>query len=67
MRAAVILSAVLMTVGILLGVAAVATPIAVPTSYLSLLLVLSGAAVLAATFLAALVPGVARRLDECRH
>lgn len=67
MRAAVILSAILLTAGLLLGVVAVATPLAVPTSQFALLLVLSGAAVLAATFLAALIPGVSRRLDECRH
>jgi hypothetical protein len=67
MRAAVILSAALLMLGVLLGLVAVTTPFVVPASQLSLLLVLAGAAVLAATFLAALLPGVARRLDECQH
>ena len=67
MRAAVILSAALLMLGVLLGLVAVTTPFVVPASQLSLLLVLAGAAVLAATFLAALLPGVARRLDKCQH
>jgi hypothetical protein len=67
MRAAVILSASLLMLGVLLGIVAVSTPWIVPASQLSLLLVLAGAGVLTVTFLASLLPGVARRLDECQH
>jgi predicted branched-subunit amino acid permease len=67
MRAAVILSAALLTVGVLLGIVGMTTPFTVAVIQLSLLLVLGGAAVLILTFLVALMPGVARRLDECRH
>lgn len=67
MRVSVILSGGLLTLGIVLGVIAMTTPFAVPISQLALLLVLSGAVVLAATFLGALLPGAARRLDGCRH
>jgi hypothetical protein len=67
MRAAVILSAALLTLGVLLGIVGMTTPFTVAVTQLSLLLVLGGAAVLILTFLVALMPGVARRLDECRH
>lgn len=67
MRSAVILSAVLLAAGVLLGVAAMTTPLAIPTSQLALVLVLSAALLLTTTFLVALIPGVARRMDECRH
>ncbi|WP_276570780.1 hypothetical protein [Halochromatium glycolicum] len=40
---------------------------AVPTSQLSLMLVLAAALLLAVTFVVALIPGVSRHLDECRH
>jgi hypothetical protein len=67
MRAAVILSAALLTLGVLLGIVGMTTPFTVAVTQFSLLLVLAGAAVLIVTFLVALLPGVARRLDECRH
>jgi len=67
MRASVILSGGLLTLGVVLGIVAMTTPFTVPISQLSLLLVLFGAIVLAGTFLAALLPGAARRLDGCRH
>jgi hypothetical protein len=67
MRVAVILSATLLILGVLLGLVALTTPLVVPASQFSLLLVLAGAVVLTATFLAALLPGVSRRLDECQH
>ncbi len=67
MRVAVILSAGLLGLGVLLGLIAATTPFAVPTSQLSLLLVLSGALVLAAVFVDALLPNAAQRLDGCRH
>jgi len=67
MRAAVILSVALLTLGVLLGIVGMTTPFTVAVTQLSLLLVLGGAAVLILTFLVALMPGVARRLDECRH
>ncbi|WP_462320901.1 hypothetical protein [Halochromatium sp.] len=43
------------------------TPLVIPTSQLALVLVLSAVLLLAVTFLVALIPGVARRMDECRH
>jgi hypothetical protein len=67
MRAGVILSALLLGSGILLGVIAVSTGEAIPASHLSLFLVLGGAVVLSLVFLDALLPGAARRLDGCRH
>lgn len=67
MRSAVILSAVLLATGVLLGAIAMITPLAIPTSQLALVLVLSAALLLTVTFLVALIPGVSRRMDECRH
>jgi hypothetical protein len=67
MRAAVILSAGLLLSGVFVGLIASHYPLMMPGAQLALLLVLSGAAVLAATFFAALLPGVSRRLEECRH
>lgn len=67
MRVAVILSAILLGFGIALGVVAISTPFAVPTSQLSLLLVLTGAVVLAVVFVDALLPNASHRLDSCRH
>lgn len=67
MRIAVISSAVLLSAGLLLGLVAVAAPLAMPYTQLSLMLVLSGAAVLVMAFLDALLPGAARRLDGCQH
>ena len=67
LRAAVLLSATLLGLGVLLGLVAMTTSFSIPTTQLALLLVLSGAAVLSATFLTALLPGVARKLDECQH
>ncbi|MBK1619159.1 hypothetical protein CKO42_12085 [Lamprobacter modestohalophilus] len=67
MRAAVLLSALLLAAGVLLGVIAMMTPLTVPTSQLALVLVLSAALLLAVIFLVALIPGVSRHMDECRH
>ncbi len=67
MRGAVMLSAALLGAGVLLGVVAMTTPLSIPTSQLALVLVLSAALLLAVTFLVALVPGVSRHMDECRH
>lgn len=67
MRVAVILSAIFLGFGIVLGVVAISTPFAVPTSQLSLLLVLTGAVVLALVFVDALLPNASHRLDGCRH
>jgi hypothetical protein len=67
MRAAVMMSGLLLAAGVLLGLIAVVTPFSVPTSQLSLMLVLASALLLAVTFIAALVPGAARRMDECQH
>jgi hypothetical protein len=67
MRVAVILSAILLGSGIVLGLVAMSTPFLVQTSQLSLLLVLSGAVVLAVVFVDALLPNASHRLDGCRH
>ncbi len=67
MRSAVIFSALLLAAGVLLGIIAMTTPLSIPTSQLALVLVLSAALLLAVTFLVALIPGVSRRMDECRH
>lgn len=67
MRTAVILSALLLAIGLVLEGLAQTLPIAVPTSHLALLLVLAAAAVLALTFFASLLPGTAKRLRECQH
>lgn len=67
MRAAVIMSGLLLVAGLMLGAIAMWTPFTVPTSQLSLMLVLSAALLLAVTFVVALIPGVSRHLDECRH
>ena len=67
MRAGVLLSASLLGAGVLLGLIAVMTQLGAAAAQLALLLVLGGATVLATTFLVALIPGVARRLDECQH
>jgi hypothetical protein len=39
----------------------------VTTGYLGLVLILAAVAVLGGTFLLSLLPGIARRLDECEH
>jgi hypothetical protein len=67
LRAAVIASALLLGLGVILGTIAETTPWPVPTSHFALFSVLGAAALLAATFLASLLPGTARRLSECRH
>jgi hypothetical protein len=67
MRIAVILSALLLAGGLLLGLVAVAAPLTMPYTQLALMLVLGGAVVLSAAFLDALMPGADRRLDGCRH
>lgn len=67
MRVAVILSALLLAAGLLLGLIAVAAPLTMAYTQLALMLVLGGAAVLSAAFIDALLPGAERRLDGCRH
>ncbi|MBK1649665.1 hypothetical protein [Rhabdochromatium marinum] len=67
MRAAILLSGGLLLAGLFLGGIAITTPLHVPTSYVSLILVLTSGAMLAATFVVAILPGVAQRLDECQH
>jgi len=67
MRVAVILSASLLTAGLLLGLLAVAIPLTMAYTQLALMLVLAGAGVLSAAFLDALMPGAERRLDGCQH
>jgi hypothetical protein len=67
LRTAVLLSALLMILGLALEVVAQATALAVPTSHLALLSILSAAVVLAVVTLASLLPGSARRLEECEH
>lgn len=67
MRAAVTLSAALLLAGVALGAIAMTTPLTIPTSQLALLLVLSAALLFTVTFVVALIPAVARRMDECRH
>jgi hypothetical protein len=67
MRAAVLLSALLLGLGVLFGVVTMSTALLAPTSQLALALVLAGAAVLAVVFVDALLPGADQRLDGCRH
>lgn len=67
MRVAVILSALLLGLGFLLGLIAASSPLVAPTSQLALLLVLAGATVLTVVFLDALLPNATQRLDGCRH
>lgn len=67
MRSAVMLSGSLLVFGMLLGIAAIATPVKALFGQLSLILVLAAAMLLAVTFVVALLPPVSRRMDECRH
>ncbi|TVQ87002.1 MAG: hypothetical protein EA400_12070 [Chromatiaceae bacterium] len=67
MRASVLLSAGLLISGVLLGLIAFSGLLAVAFSQLALMMVLSAALLLGCIFLLALTPGVARRLEECRH
>jgi hypothetical protein len=67
MRAAVLLSGALMLGGLVFGGIAMSTPLVMPASYLSLILVLTASAVLAAIFMVAMIPGISRRLEECQH
>lgn len=67
MRVAVLLSAALLGLGVVLGAIAMTTALMLPTSQLALLLVLTGAAVLVVVFVDAMLPGADRRLDGCRH
>lgn len=67
MRTAVLLSGLLLAAGVFLGLLAMTTGFAVPASQLALMLVLAAALLLAVTFVVALIPGVSRHLDECRH
>jgi hypothetical protein len=63
----VLVSALLLVLGLVLGVVAETTPWVIPTTHLALLFVLGGAAVLAITFLASLIPGTAKHLINCQH
>lgn len=67
MRVAVMVSALLLAGGLMVGFAAVALPLAMAYTQLALLLVLAGAAVLSAAFIDALMPGAEQRLDGCQH
>jgi len=67
LRTAVLLSAFLLVIGLLLELVAQLTAFAIPTTHLALLSVLSAILILALTFLASLLPGTAERLNECRH
>ncbi len=67
MRFAVTLSGLMLAAGLLLGTFARITGLSVPTSQLSLVLVLGAVFLLAVIFLVALIPGVVRQMDECRH
>lgn len=67
MRTAVILSALLLLLGLVLEAVAEATLFAVPTSHLALLVVLAAVALLALTVLASLLPGTAEHLKKCAH
>lgn len=67
LRAAVLLSAILLVIGLLLEVTAQLTAFAIPTTHLALLSVLSAALILALTLLVSLLPGTAERLNECMH
>jgi hypothetical protein len=67
LRTAVLLSALLLIIGLVLEAIAEATPWSVPTSHLALFSVLTAATILGAAFLTSLLPGTARRLAECQH
>jgi hypothetical protein len=67
LRSAVLVSALLLVLGLILETIAETTPWVIPTTHLALLSVLTGAGVLAVTFLVSLLPGTARRLAECQH
>jgi hypothetical protein len=67
LRTAIILSALLLALGLVLELISEVTPWSVPTSHLALFSVLAAALVLTGTFLASLLPGTARRLSECQH
>jgi membrane protein YdbS with pleckstrin-like domain len=67
MRFAVILSGLMLAAGVLLGTATMVLGLSVAMSQLALVSVLGAALLLAVTFLVALIPGVSRQMDECRH
>ncbi|WP_295882526.1 hypothetical protein [uncultured Thiohalocapsa sp.] len=67
MRAAVIVSGLLLAAGLLLGLLAVSAPLTMPYTQTALMLVLAGAAVLSVAFIDALLPGADQRLDGCQH
>lgn len=67
MRNAVLLSAFLLVVGLVLQTLVETLPVAVPATYLALMLVLAAALVLALTLLASWTPGTSERLRECWH
>jgi hypothetical protein len=67
LRTGVLLSTFLLILGLVLGAIAETTPWVIPTTHLALFAVLAGAAVLAITFLASLIPGTARHFTKCQH
>lgn len=67
MRTAVLVSALLMGLGLLLQAIAEATPFAVPTSHLALFSMLASVFVLITTAAVSLAPGTAKRLADCQH
>jgi hypothetical protein len=67
MRTAVILSALLLLLGVVLKMLVDASLLAGPMSHLAWLVMLAAAAILALTFLASLLPGSGKSLKECLH
>jgi hypothetical protein len=67
LRTLVIMSALLLGLGLVLGTVAETTPWPVPTGHLALFSVLGAATLLGVTFMVSLLPGSAKRLAECQH
>jgi hypothetical protein len=67
MRTAVILSALLLLLGIVLEKLVEASILAGTMSQLALLLMLAGAALLVVTFLVSVLPGSGKSFRECLH
>jgi len=66
-RISVLVSALLSASGGAALLFAETTGLVVPTAHLAFFLLLAGAALLAATFVLAILPGQARRLSQCLH
>jgi len=67
MRTAVLFSALLLSLGLLLAVLAQGVPFVATLAQIALFLVLAAVLVLAVTFLTSLIPRTAERLRECSH